>query len=600
MDALNAFYSSVAGVLFNKTTNTLIQCPGGNKAGSYTVPNRVTNIGDHAFADCFSLTNVTIPDSVITIGGHAFIDCLYLSSVTIGTNVTSIGGYAFAGCGGLTSIAIPNSVTSIGESAFNSCTSLTNVTIANGVSSMGKFAFSSCIGLTSVTIPNGVIGDAAFVSCSSLTTVIIGNGVTNIGNGPFSQCTKLTAIAVDEPNPVYSSVAGVLLNESQTTLITYPAGKAGVSYAIPNTVTSIGIGAFDSCSSLSNITIPNSVTRIPSSAFYSCTGLSSVTIPDSVIEIGQGAFHSCTGLSSVTIGNSVTNIGYGAFWACTNLTAVYFTGNAPRTWGDLFFFDNNATVYYLPGTTGWGATFEGRPTALWIQVPTIQTAPQTQTAEAGSAVDLWVDASSPLPLLYLWRLNDTNLMSWSTNCDLELTNVQFSQSGTYAVVVSNVLGVATPEPATLGVIAPVERRPVPGVKVTGQAGSLLNFDYANSLNHAPNWSTLGSVSLTSTSQYYFDLTLPLPPQRYYRAWQTGASGAIPPLDLHMVPAITLTGNIGASVRLDYINQFGPIRRLGHPGHGGVDQHVAALLRHLRHRPASTALADCAGALMESS
>jgi hypothetical protein len=69
---------------------------------------------------------------------------------------------------------------------------------------------------------------------------------------------------------------------------------------------------------------------------------------------------------------------------------------------------------------------------------------------------------------------------------------------------------------------------------------------------------LSSVSLASTSQYYFDLTLPLPPQRFYRACQTGTPNVMPSLDLHPVPAITLTGSIGGSVRVDYINQFGPI------------------------------------------
>jgi hypothetical protein len=70
---------------------------------------------------------------------------------------------------------------------------------------------------------------------------------------------------------------------------------------------------------------------------------------------------------------------------------------------------------------------------------------------------------------------------------------------------------------------------------------------------------LGSVSLTTASQYYFDLTLPLPPQRFYRAWQTGTPSVVPSLSLPgMIPAITLTGNIGQSVRVDYINQFGPI------------------------------------------
>jgi hypothetical protein len=82
-------------------------------------------------------------------------------------------------------------------------------------------------------------------------------------------------------------------------------------------------------------------------------------------------------------------------------------------------------------------------------------------------------------------------------------------------------------------------------------------DYANPLSPAPIWTPLGSVSLTSTSQYYFDLTVPLPPQRFYRGWQAGAPGVVPSLDLHIVPAITLTGSIGGSVRVDAINRFGP-------------------------------------------
>jgi len=222
----------------------------------------------------------------------------------------------------------------------------------------------------------------------------------------------------------------------------------------------------------------------------------------------------------------------------------------------VFAGDTNATVYYLPETTGWGATFGGCPTALWGP-PSIQTSPQTQTAEAGSVVGLWVQASSPLPLFCLWYFNATNLLGCSTNCGLELTNFQFSQSGAYTVVITNAAGAVTSSPAMLNVIAAVERRPVPGVNLTGQTGSLLNVDYASLLSPAPNWATLGSVSLTSTSQYCFDLTLPLPPQRFYRAWQTGTPGVIPSLDLHLVPAITLTGNLGDAWRVDYINRFGP-------------------------------------------
>ena len=59
----NSAYCSVDGVLFNKGTNTLIQCPSG-KAGTYAIPGSVTTIGYAAFAYCIYLTHVTIPNSV--------------------------------------------------------------------------------------------------------------------------------------------------------------------------------------------------------------------------------------------------------------------------------------------------------------------------------------------------------------------------------------------------------------------------------------------------------------------------------------------------------------------------------------------------------
>jgi len=138
---------------------------------------------------------------------------------------------------------------------------------------------------------------------------------------------------------------------------------------IGNSVTSIGNYAFEICTSLTNVIIGNSVTSIGNYAFYDCTSLTSVTIPNSVTSIGTNAFYFCGSLTSVTIGNSVTNIGDLAFNSCAKLTGVYFQGPPPSLGSSVFYVygGSKATVYYLPGTTGWAnfAQLTGLPVVLW-------------------------------------------------------------------------------------------------------------------------------------------------------------------------------------------------------------------------------------------
>ena len=134
------------------------------------------------------------------------------------------------------------------------------------------------------------------------------------------------------------------------------------------TVTSIGIGAFENCESLTSITIPDGVTSIGGRAFWQCTNLTSITIPDGVNSIGDFAFRGCSNLTSITIPDGVTSIETRAFYNCEGLTAVTFLGNAPKA-GKFVFEGATPTIYRKPEAKGWGDTWSGRPVKLISEKP---------------------------------------------------------------------------------------------------------------------------------------------------------------------------------------------------------------------------------------
>ena len=133
--------------------------------------------------------------------------------------------------------------------------------------------------------------------------------VVSIGTGAFSGCKELTSITI--PDSVISVGSGAFNGCSSLTSIT-----------IPDSVISVGSGAFNGCSSLTSITIPDGVTSIGWGAFEGCSSLTSITIPDSVTFIGAEAFSYCSSLTSITIPDSVTFIGAKAFRYCSSLTNI--------------------------------------------------------------------------------------------------------------------------------------------------------------------------------------------------------------------------------------------------------------------------------------
>lgn len=165
--------------------------------------------------------------------------------------------------------------------------------------------------LKTAEIANGVtkIDAEAFWACRVLTQVTVPDSVTSIGEGAFQLCDSLKAFAV--PKDIKRIEKNVFYNCSKIESISLPDG-----------ITSIGEYAFGACPYLEGLTIPDGVKEIGSGAFFSCRSLDELTIPDGVTVINEKVFYGCSGLKNISIPKNITSIGRMAFFECKSLMEI--------------------------------------------------------------------------------------------------------------------------------------------------------------------------------------------------------------------------------------------------------------------------------------
>ncbi len=200
--------------------------------------------------------------------------------------------------------------------------------------------------VTKIVVQFGVtsIGSNAFYRCDNLVSVDIPASVTSIGEDVFP-LYSITDISVDGNNQNYASVDGVLFNADKTTLIRYPCAKTAASYAIPDTVRTIGEGAFSYTTKLTSVRIPDGVTAIGNGAFNWCLSLTEVNIPASVKTIGNFAFDTCK-MTSLEIPEGVVSIGEWAFHGC-KLTSVTVPASVTYLGEEAFYTDTLKSITVL-------------------------------------------------------------------------------------------------------------------------------------------------------------------------------------------------------------------------------------------------------------
>ncbi len=355
-DIANAWIDEF-GVKYSADRTRLLKAP--REIENYSVIDGTKVICNNAFSLCGVLNSIFLPNSVFYVGFCTFFNCRSLTSINIPNSVVRIGDSAFSGCYSLKSIKISGINTRLGNSIFHECRSLTSIVvnehnkfydsrencnaiietktntllagcsstiIPDSVTSIGGGAFNGNCFLTSIIIPNSItiIENWAFSGCKSLTSIFIPDSVTSIGERVFSECEALISIVVSEQNKYYDSrnnCNAIIETKSNTLLV-----GCG-STIIPESVTSIGGGAFNGNNALSSIIIPNSVKSIGKKAFQKCRSLTSIIIPDSVTSIGGWAFEGCAKLKSIKFPKYLNKIEDNTFYNCSSLTSIEIPHN---------------------------------------------------------------------------------------------------------------------------------------------------------------------------------------------------------------------------------------------------------------------------------
>lgn len=160
---------------------------------------------------------------------------------------------------------------------------------------------------------------------------------------PYSSSNYESLTSVVIPETVTHEDKTYRVTQIAPDAFTYSTSVSSIT--IPESVESIGHGAFYDCWALTSVTLPNSITTIEESTFWRCKSLTSIVIPNSVTTIGESAFYQCDSLSVVTIGSGVTHIEAEAFMYCTALSKTNYTGDI-EGWCKIQFEDFNANPIY--------------------------------------------------------------------------------------------------------------------------------------------------------------------------------------------------------------------------------------------------------------
>ena len=300
-------------------------------------PEKLRSIGEQAYRLCgwvHPIDSTKLPETVTEIGDMGFVVSRFVDNeFVMPENLTSIGDQGIACCG-LESLVWNEQNVQMGEMAIAS-NKFTVAEVPEGVS-FGPGMFAGCQ-IEEVVWPEGIteIPESLFTA-SGLKEIEIPDTVTSIGDGAFGYCTGLTEITIPD------NVTSIGENAFE--------GCSGLEEVqLPEGLNSIGDSAFERCTSLTSVEIPEGVTEWPDSLFEGCTSLAEINIPDTVTSLGSDIFSDCTALTSMTLPDGVKEIPYSLFNGCTSLQEIEFAEDITEI-GSYAFSGTAITDFTVPAT----------------------------------------------------------------------------------------------------------------------------------------------------------------------------------------------------------------------------------------------------------
>ena len=161
---------------------------------------KLTSIPEGAFAYCKNLKTIKLPSTITSIGDEAFYNCQSLTNIEglDKCNLKSIGSAAFSNCKALENLDFSQSTfTNVPSKAFNGCSALAKITLPNTLTTIGGYAFYACYGIPQLDLSNTALTtleNYALYQMRETTKLSLPDSISNIGTHAFSVSTSNGAV----------------------------------------------------------------------------------------------------------------------------------------------------------------------------------------------------------------------------------------------------------------------------------------------------------------------------------------------------------------------------------------------------------------------